>query len=85
MAAGGVTAVRGSTAPLEEVGHIITHADCVGLVVENNEALARLVPLLTKVIVVCGCMDTNVGMLHMMQKDACFSASCSLRRGCGCC
>jgi len=48
MAAGGVPAVRGSTAPVDELGHILAHAGCAGLVVQDAEALARLLPVLLK-------------------------------------
>eukprot|EP00899_Mesostigma_viride_P006045 jgi/Mesvir1/15441/Mv06624-RA.1 len=46
MAAGGVDAVRGAKAPIEELVYIVEHSDSVVLVVENMDLLQRLAPAL---------------------------------------
>lgn len=49
MMAGGSTAVRGSTAPAEELAYIVSHAECAGLIVHDAAALRNLAPQLSKV------------------------------------
>ncbi|KAJ9507060.1 hypothetical protein QJQ45_004659 [Haematococcus lacustris] len=46
MMAGGVPAVRGSQGPVEELDFILRHAACRGLVVQDWDALERLLPTL---------------------------------------
>lgn len=49
MMAGCVPAVRGSTAPADELGYILGHSGATGLVVQDKEAMAKCLPLITKV------------------------------------
>ena len=49
MMVGAVGAVRGSTAPLEELAYIMRHARCCGLVLQDVDALRKMAPELLKV------------------------------------
>ncbi len=46
LMAGGADAVRGSQTPVEELFYIIEHSDSRGIVVENMETVAKLLPYL---------------------------------------
>ena len=59
MMAGAVGAVRGSTAPLEELAFIMRHARCCGLVLQDVEALRKMAPELLKVRCLPPLMDKD--------------------------
>jgi len=72
MLAGGITAVRGSTATVDELCFILQSGKCQALLIQDPEALAKLLPALQqgkvrapntpifKCVCVCVCVCARV-------------------------